>query len=281
MPNEQHFPAWPLITAVITPSPRAGAYTAKVEFPQAPVRIFKRSELPPLRREVIARVQQWANDDWHKPVRLQVEDPDGRWVLGVPRDGPIVELDTIAAAEPPPLRPVSPTSPPLPAAASSDRRPGQPAAPPAPHTARPRLTSPAARRPRVVAAGALALVLAAGAYALASTGGSAPVHTRASAPTTRLNKSVSAASPAAATLTVTTAAHTAAAAARTAAHRSRDHAPARRRRRQQRRRPTGRPAQVRHRRVVSDAPSASAPTTSAKRTSRTTRGRTRTPRSPR
>ena len=117
MPNEQHFPAWPLITAVITPSPRAGAYTAKVEFPHAPVRILKRSELPPLRREVIAKVQQWTNDEWRKPVRLQVEDPDGRWVLGVPRDGPIVELDTIAAVEPPVLRTVSPASPPLPAAA--------------------------------------------------------------------------------------------------------------------------------------------------------------------
>ena len=111
MPNEQHFPAWPLITAVISHSPRAGAYTAKVEFPHAPVRILKRSELPPLRREVIAKVQQWTNDEWHKPVRLQVEDPDGRWVLGVPRDGPIVELDTIPPAEPP-----SPPPRPLPVA---------------------------------------------------------------------------------------------------------------------------------------------------------------------
>ena len=115
MPNEQRFPAWPLITAVITQSPRAGAYTAKVEFPHAPVRILKRSELPPLRREVIAKVQQWTNDEWRKPVRLHVEDPDGRWVLGVPRDGAIVELDMIAPAEPPVLHTVSPASPPLPA----------------------------------------------------------------------------------------------------------------------------------------------------------------------
>ena len=169
MPNEQHFPAWPLITAVITPSPRAGAYTAKVEFPHAPVRILKRSELPPLRREVIAKVQQWTNDEWRKPVRLQVEDPDGRWVLGVPRDGPIVELDTIAAVEPPVLRTVSPASPPLPAAGSSIRRPRQPSAPSAQRTARPRRSSHRALRPRVLAAGALTLMLAASAYALAST----------------------------------------------------------------------------------------------------------------
>ena len=194
MPNEQHFPAWPLITAVITPSPRADAYTAKVEFPHAPVRILKRSELPPLRREVIAKVQQWTNDEWHKPVRLQVEDPDGRWVLGVPRDGPIVELDTIAAVDPPVLRTVSPASPPLPAAASSIRRPRQPSAPSTQHTARPRRPSRGALRPRVLAAGALTLVLAASAYALASTS-SAPVHARAIAPTTRPSKGVSGASP--------------------------------------------------------------------------------------
>ena len=277
MPNEQHFPAWPLITAVITHSPRAGAYTAKVEFPHAPVRILKRSELPPLRREVIAKVQQWTNDEWRKPVRLQVEDPDGRWVLGVPRDGPIVELDTIAPVEPPVLRTVSPASPPLPAAASSIRRPRRPSAPSAQRTARPRRSSRGALRPRVLAAGALTLVLAASAYALASTG-SAPVHARAIARTTRPSKGVSGASAATATPAVTTAAGTRPAAARTAAHRSPHHAPARRRRaRHQRRRATRRPAHRSHRQVVPNAPPATAPTTSAATASPTTTARARTP----
>ena len=260
MPNEQHFPAWPLITAVISHSPRAGAYTAKVEFPHAPVRILKRSELPPLRREVIAKVQQWTNDEWHKPVRLQVEDPDGRWVLGVPRDGPIVELDTIPPVEPTALRTVSPTSP-LPAAAPSARRTPRPSRSFTQRTAGQRLSSRRDLRPRALAVGVLALVLAAGAYALLSSS-STPVHAQPVARTASRREVVRASPPATST---TAAVSTAAAAARTVTRRPRHHArtPQRHARRRRRRRPPAarRLARRSHRRVVSHArPAVSAPT---------------------
>lgn len=257
MPNEQHFPAWPLITAVISHSPRAGAYTAKVEFPHAPVRILKRSELPPLRREVIAKVQQWTNDEWHKPVRLQVEDPDGRWVLGVPRDGPIVELDTIPPVEPTALRTVSPTSP-LPAAAPSARRTPRPSRSFTQRTAGQPLPSRRDLRPRALAIGVLALVLAAGAYALLSSS-STPVHAQPVARTSSPRAAVRASPPATSTTPAVT---TAPAAATTVTRRPRHHATAQRHARRRRRPPAARRRAHRsHRRVVSHArPAVSAPT---------------------
>jgi hypothetical protein len=262
VPNEQHFPAWPLITAVISQSPRAGAYTARVEFPHAPVRILKRSELPPLRREVIAKVQQWTNDEWHKPVRLQVEDPDGRWVLGVPRDGPIVELDTIPPVEPTALRTVSPTSP-LPAAAPSARRTPRPARSFTQRTARQRLSSRRDLRPRALAIGVLALVLAAGAYAILSST-STPVHAQAVARTATPREAVRASPPATSTAPAVS---TAPAAATTVTRRPRHHASTPQRHARQRQRQRQRPRAARrrahrsHRRVVSHArPAVSAPT---------------------
>lgn len=99
----QRFPAWPLITAVVRHSQRTGCYTARIDYPSAPARLLRRPELQPLRGEVITQVQRWANDEWHKPVRLEVDDPDGRWLLGIPRDGAPVELDALA-----PDPPVSP-----------------------------------------------------------------------------------------------------------------------------------------------------------------------------
>lgn len=255
MPNEQHFPAWPLITAVISHSPRAGTYTAKVEFPHAPVRILKRSELPPLRREVIAKVQQWTNDEWHKPVRLQVQDPDGRWVLGVPRDGPIVELDTIPPVQPTALRTVSPPSP-LPAAAPSARRTPRPSRPFTPRTARQRLSSRRGLRPRALAVGVLALVLAAGAYAIVSSA-STPVHARAVTRAASPREAVRASPPATSTTPALT---TALAAATTVTRRSRRHATTAQRHTRRRPRAARRPAHGSHRRVVSHAgPAVSAP----------------------
>jgi hypothetical protein len=115
--DEQRFPAWPLITAVVSHSQRTGSYTARIDYPNAPARILARPELQPLRSEVITQVQRWTNDDWHKPVRLQVDDPDGRWLLGVPRDGTPVQLD--ARVPDPPARP-TPASPP----AAASRRTG-------------------------------------------------------------------------------------------------------------------------------------------------------------
>ncbi len=255
MPNEQHFPAWPLITAVISHSPRAGAYTAKVEFPHAPVRILKRSELPPLRREVIAKVQQWTNDEWHKPVRLQVEDPDGRWVLGVPRDGPIVELDTIPPVGPTALRAVSPTSP-LPAAAPSARRTPRPSRSFTQRAARQRLSLRRELPPRALAV-AVAATFAAGAYAILSST-STPVHARAVARTASPRTAVSASPPATSTTPALT---TAPAAAATVTRRPRHHAATPQRHARHRRRPAARrPARRSHRRVVSHArPVVSAP----------------------
>jgi hypothetical protein len=110
--EQQRFPAWPLITAVISDSQRAGSYTARVEYPNAPMRILKRPDLQTLRREIITQVQKWTNDEWRKPVRLQVEDPHGRWLLGIPRDGAAVELDAIATTPEPPTVPDRPAAPP-------------------------------------------------------------------------------------------------------------------------------------------------------------------------
>jgi hypothetical protein len=101
----QRFPAWPLITAVVRHSQRTGSYTARIDYPSAPARLLSRTELQPLRGEVISQVQRWTNDEWHKPVRLEVDDPDGRWLLGIPRAGAPVELDALAHtahAGPPP-----------------------------------------------------------------------------------------------------------------------------------------------------------------------------------
>ena len=98
----QRFPAWPLITAVVRHSQRTGSYTARIDYPSAPARLLSRTELQPLRGEVISQVQRWTNDEWHKPVRLEVDDPDGRWLLGIPRAGAPVELDALAPAGPPP-----------------------------------------------------------------------------------------------------------------------------------------------------------------------------------
>ncbi len=265
MPNEQHFPAWPLITAVISHSPRASAYTAKVEFPNAPVRILKRSELPPLRREVIAKVQQWTNDEWHKPVRLQVEDPDGRWVLGVPRDGPIVELDTIPPAEPTALRTVSPASP-LPAAAPSARRTPRPSRSFTQRTARQRLSSRRELPPRALAV-AVAATFAAGAYAILSSS-STPVHARAAARTASPRAAVSASPPATSTTPAVT---TAPAAATIVTRRPRHHSTTPQRRTQRRRRrprARRRTAHRSHRRVVAHPrPAVSAPTVRSNATS--------------
>ena len=98
----QRFPAWPLITAVVRHSQRTGSYTARIDYPSAPARLLSRTELQPLRGEVISQVQRWTNDEWHKPVRLEVDDPDGRWLLGIPRAGAPVDLDALAPAGPPP-----------------------------------------------------------------------------------------------------------------------------------------------------------------------------------
>ena len=73
MTDEQRFPAWPLITAVVSDSQRSGSYTARVEYPNAPMRLLKRGDLQTLRREIISQVQRWTNDEWHKPVVA----PDG------------------------------------------------------------------------------------------------------------------------------------------------------------------------------------------------------------
>ena len=99
--DEQRFPAWPLITAVVRHSRRTGSYTARIDYPSTPARILKRAELQPLRSEVITQVQRWTNDEWHKPIRLQVDDPDGHWLLGIPRDGAPVELDALVPDPPP------------------------------------------------------------------------------------------------------------------------------------------------------------------------------------
>ncbi|MGO9960336.1 MAG: hypothetical protein ACLP50_30900, partial [Solirubrobacteraceae bacterium] len=123
--EQQRFPAWPLITAVISDSQRPGSYTARVEYPNAPMRILKRGDLQTLRREIITQVQKWTNDEWRKPVRLQVEDPHGRWLLGIPRDGAAVELDAIATTPEPPTvpdRPATPTRRPATVRAAVDPR---------------------------------------------------------------------------------------------------------------------------------------------------------------
>ena len=102
--TQQTIPRWPVITATVQ---QDGSGEVHFTDHTEPV---EADDLPAARDRVRAQVAEYARDQLGRPVRLEVSDPDGMWLLGVDPDGGVqaLEHDTEPDADPtqPPAPPV-------------------------------------------------------------------------------------------------------------------------------------------------------------------------------
>ena len=147
------FPDSATVRAVLVRS-EWGHYRATLTLPGGRTQTITSDELDGARAQVIDATRTYLAAEVRHPGRLHVEDPEGRWLLGVPHDGgDLVPLPDLPAA--PPLSPRPPAR----------LRPCCPPVPPPPGRRRARAARPSVRRPppsssrRVVAVAALAVAV--------------------------------------------------------------------------------------------------------------------------
>ena len=144
MTETTEIPRWPVIEAELAPGGQ-GDVSARVRLPDGDAPTLSAPELLQAREQVLDLVATYARDKVGHAVRLQVTDPDGRWLVGVHLDGTRVALDshpTPADAQPGGEQPRAemrvldggppPASSPPPPADPRPPTPGVPAEPPAP-----------------------------------------------------------------------------------------------------------------------------------------------------
>ena len=146
------FPDSATVRAVLVRS-EWGHYRATLTLPGGRTQTITSDELNGARAQVIDATRSYLAAEVRHPGRLHVEDPEGRWLLGVPHDGgDLVPLPDLPAAPPLTPRPVAPT-------------PGVPSRPAPPGRRPPRTARSSVRRPppsssrRVVAVAALAVAV--------------------------------------------------------------------------------------------------------------------------
>jgi hypothetical protein len=142
------FPDSPTVRAVLVRS-EWGHYRASLTLPGGRTRTMTSDQLDGARAQVIDMTRAYLAAEVGHPGRLQVEDPEGRWLLAVPHDGE----DLVPLSEPlsaPPLNPRPPARKPV--------LPSRPAVPGrrAPATRSSVRRSPSLSSRRVVAGAALA-----------------------------------------------------------------------------------------------------------------------------
>ena len=142
------FPDSPTVRAVLVRS-EWGHYRANLTLPGGRTQTITSDQLDGARAQVIDATRSYLAAEVRHPGRLHVEDPEGRWLLGVPHDGG----DLVPLPDPPAAPPLSPRPPARPPVLPSR---------PAPPGRRGRAARPSVRRPppsssrRVVAVAALA-----------------------------------------------------------------------------------------------------------------------------
>ena len=146
------FPDSATVRAVLVRS-EWGHYRATLTLPGGRTQTITSDELDGARAQVIDATRTYLAAELRHPGRLHVEDPEGRWLLGVPHDGgDLVPLPDLPAAPPLTARPAAPT-------------PVLPSRPAPPGRRRGRAARPSVRRPppsssrRVVAVAALAVAV--------------------------------------------------------------------------------------------------------------------------
>ncbi len=151
------FPDSATVRAVLVRS-EWGHYHATLTLPGGRTQAITSDELDGARAQVIDATRTYLAAELRHPGRLHVEDPEGRWLLGVPDDGgDLVPLPDLPAASPLTPRPLAP-APVLP---SRPAPPGRRRA----RVARPsvrRQPPSSSRRVGAVAALAVAVLLVAG-----------------------------------------------------------------------------------------------------------------------
>ena len=105
------FPDSPTVRAVLVRS-EWGHYRASLTLPGGRTQTITSDQLDGARAQVIDATRSYLAAEVRHPGRLHVEDPEGRWLLGVPHDGgDLVPLPDLPAA--PPLTPRPPARPPV------------------------------------------------------------------------------------------------------------------------------------------------------------------------
>ena len=105
------FPDSPTVRAVLVRS-EWGHYRASLTLPGGRTQTITSDQLDGARAKVIDATRTYLAAEVRHPGRLHVEDPEGRWLLGVPHDGgDLVPLPDLPAA--PPLSPRPPARPPV------------------------------------------------------------------------------------------------------------------------------------------------------------------------
>ncbi|MGH3262335.1 MAG: hypothetical protein ACRDNS_10090 [Trebonia sp.] len=89
------FPAQATLAATVART-RGGQYGATLTLPDGQQRVFAGAELDSVRARVLEDARRYLATEVGRPGRLEVTDPDGSWVLGIPHDGG--ELLAIASA---------------------------------------------------------------------------------------------------------------------------------------------------------------------------------------
>jgi MinD-like ATPase involved in chromosome partitioning or flagellar assembly len=100
--TQQTIPRWPVITATVQ---HDGSGEIHFTDHTEPV---EADDLPTARDKVRAQVAEYAREHLGRPVRLEVSDPDGRWLLGVDPDGGVQALEHATEPDTDPAQPPAP-----------------------------------------------------------------------------------------------------------------------------------------------------------------------------
>jgi MinD-like ATPase involved in chromosome partitioning or flagellar assembly len=100
--TEQTIPRWPVITATVQGDGRGEVHFANHTEP------VEAADLLAARDKVRAQVAEYAREQLGRPVRLEVSDPDGMWLLGVDPDGGVHALENDTEPESDPATPPAP-----------------------------------------------------------------------------------------------------------------------------------------------------------------------------
>lgn len=80
------FPAEPTLAATVEQT-GLGQYGATLTLPDGQERVFAGAELDSVRARVLGDARHYLATEVGHPGRLEVTDPDGTWMLGIPHDG--------------------------------------------------------------------------------------------------------------------------------------------------------------------------------------------------